>query len=825
MIDILDLLAKRTGLTFKYVDMPQDTLPGIYLEEHPDQVMAPFLMNGLISYGDTMQAMDTIVAGKMAMVKKTNWAIEMDKPFTIVLPGSMYGADERIHRMFPKADLTFCQSHADGLDMVENGNADMTLVNEISATYLLQSPYYSDLSVVSTDKIVEDITLATSSRTDDELISILNKGIALLDDQEIYQIVTGDTMAHIYKMSLPEWIHKNKEELLLAGVMTGGLVYLIHRGRKKKKKKTEAHQKERILEERRKADQEYQRKVFYRANFDALTGLYNKERFAEMASELLKKNPDVVYTFFRLNLEKFKVINEVYGYRTGDEILRKIADKLRESIGKEGVYGRMYADHFVICYPIKAEELKKRHRNSLLLLNCDGQEIRVQLNIGVYENADHSQDVSQAMDYAQIALQNKGKVAGSHYYYYREDYLNNMMRNQKITSEMEQALLEGQFQVFLQPQFEMNTDRLVGAEALVRWFHPEEGQIFPDEFIPVFEENRFVYRLDSYVCECVCRQMAEWKKNGKMIPVSVNLSRIDLQNPELITMLNRTVKKYGIPVYCLHLEITETAYAENQEELMDVIMQLREEGFLIEMDDFGSGYSSLNMLKDIPVDVLKLDMRFFSGETHMDRGGNIVETMVNLAHDLGILVIAEGVENLREANFLQTVQCRIAQGYLFGRPVPMEEFDHLLERCEIGEKYLKPGGKDGFSRLYWKIEKYNVLLSKEKALLFDYDAEGDEGAFTWMGSSGMLKEKKVAMFAKYLPGMSSVHPDCREALKKVLHSTSVNGEAVDFRSSYFSGGAYEWFHLESINYFSNGKVNRIIAVIRRMQPGESGAQQ
>lgn len=641
VMDALEQISERAGLQFQYTELPKDVLPWEYLESHPDTIMAPLLVNSIINYMDEMEILNTIVKSRMVAVSREGKAIDLDGKFVIVVPENLYGFEEKIYEKFPKAQIVYSSSHKDGLDMVNSAEADMTFVNEISGVYMLQSPYYSKLVITNTANFVEDVALTVSADANPRLISVMNKTISSLSERDVQQIVVNNMVSHSYEMSIQEWLYKNGAFIILLSIAVGGMIFSINRRQKQEK---EEKQRIKIAEERHKKDVEYQKKMFYQANFDALTGLYNKNYFIEKAAELLEENPDVVYSFFRLNVKKFKMINEIYGQERGDIVLTKIADKLREDIGKEGVYGRVYSDHFAICYPVDEETLRKVRKVKVAHLNCKGQDIRVEINLGVYVNSSHYSDVVQLLDYAQIALQNEEKSNQQNMYFYKDCYMETLLRNQKITNEMENALRDKQFHIFLQPQFDHIEKKLVGAEALIRWFHPVEGMIPPNEFIPVFEGNRFIYKLDVYVCEEVCRLLAKWKEQGKLVPVSVNLSRIDLQNAGLLHMLQSTLEKYSIPIHYLHLEVTESAYVENYEEMLHVIEELREAGFLIEMDDFGSGYSSLNMLKDIPVDIIKLDMRFFGGETHMDKGGNIIETIVNLAHSLGLYVIAEGVE-------------------------------------------------------------------------------------------------------------------------------------------------------------------------------------
>ena len=255
------------------------------------------------------------------------------------------------------------------------------------------------------------------------------------------------------------------------------------------------------------------------------------------------------------------------------------------------------------------------------------------------------------------------------------------MEQQEIVDEMDIALETGQFKVYLQPQYNIKEKRVIGAEALVRWIHPEKGMISPGKFIPVFEHNGFVTKLDSYIWEQVCQVLHRWKKQYNVeLPISVNVSRTDVFNTDWEEVFQNLVTKYNIPPSLLHLEITETAYMDNQQELISAGEKLRDMGFTIAMDDFGSGYSSLNMLKDVPVDILKLDMRFLYSDKNSTNTGNILKAMVNMADWMSLSVIAEGVEQQEQADFLGSIGCEIIQGYLYGKPMPVEEFE---------EKFIK----------------------------------------------------------------------------------------------------------------------------------------
>ncbi|MDO4573397.1 MAG: EAL domain-containing protein, partial [Clostridia bacterium] len=268
---------------------------------------------------------------------------------------------------------------------------------------------------------------------------------------------------------------------------------------------------------------------------------------------------------------------------------------------------------------------------------------------------------------------------------YNESMRFGLLRQQALVGDMETALREGQFLVWLQPQYNQVTCELVSAEALVRWQHPARGMIPPDEFIPVFERNGFITKLDAFVWEEVCRLLRRWRDAGlPAVPVSVNISMVDVLEKSLLSTLTALTDKYGVPHWQLRLEITESAYASHPEHVVHTVRALQAAGFFVEMDDFGKGYSSLNSLKDIPVNLLKLDMRFLGSSEETGRSGLIIASVMRMAHWLNLPVIAEGVETLTQASYLKTIGCTLVQGYFFARPMPASEFETLLSTEKTG---------------------------------------------------------------------------------------------------------------------------------------------
>lgn len=417
--------------------------------------------------------------------------------------------------------------------------------------------------------------------------------------------------------------------------------------------------------------------------YDSLTGLLNKDTFYKNVHEILTAYPEKAYTILCFDIERFKVINDLFGAEAGDRLLQYIGDELNAwSTEKNGCAGRIVADVFAILLPDvqgSADSIAQRLTDGLEQYPLD---MEISVAAGLYHIDDASLPVSRMCDRAILAL---NSVKGN--YLKRAAVYDNHLRSslieeQEIVNEMAYALANRQFQVYMQPKCDMRTNKIIGCEALVRWIHPEKGVISPAAFIPVFERNGFILKLDAYVWEEVCRLIKNWIDNGhKPIPTSVNVSRVNLYHQGLGDLLDNLVKKYDLPPYLLELEITESAYTKNLDQLLSLVNRLRDRGFTILMDDFGSGYSSLNILKDINVDVLKIDMRFLSDMEHLKgRAGNILESVVRMAKWLDLGVIAEGVETKEQVNFLLDIGCHYAQGYYYYKPMPIGEFEALLLR-------------------------------------------------------------------------------------------------------------------------------------------------
>ena len=413
--------------------------------------------------------------------------------------------------------------------------------------------------------------------------------------------------------------------------------------------------------------------------YDRLTGLYSKEFFYQRARERLDSNPNCDYTIICTNIENFKLYNDAFGREAGDRLLQKGADVLRELAGDTGICGRYSADRFLCLIEQEREKACREQYTKYAEYKGDSAMGTVSIRWGIYDVVDRSVSVEQMCDRALLVVDStKGQYGGRPYAIYDDTLRGKLLREKSITDVMKTALAEEQFVVYLQPKYSLKDNCMAGAEALVRWIHPEWGFMSPGEFIPLFEKNGFIYQLDQYIWEHVCALLSQWKKQGlPLLPVSVNVSRSDICHTHLVDVLRGLIEKYEIDPKYLHLEITESAYSDNPGQIVSAVEQLRALGFPVEMDDFGSGYSSLNMLSQMKLDILKLDMAFVRNEIAKPADQSILGDIIAMAHRMRLGVVAEGVETREQVNRLVSVGCDYVQGYYFAKPMPVKEFEPL----------------------------------------------------------------------------------------------------------------------------------------------------
>lgn len=421
-------------------------------------------------------------------------------------------------------------------------------------------------------------------------------------------------------------------------------------------------------------------------NYDPLTEIYSKNKFFSASKALLKANPDKQFAFLRLDIDRFKLINSFFGTAYGDRLLKHVTKRIRDFAKTTEccTFGRIDADVFGIFTPYQGkEETVKQIEQAVENMKKLSASYNIMIVYGVYVVTDRSLPISFMCDRAALAAKTvKGHYMKSYAFY--DDKMRLSIENeQNIINEMSDALENHEFVPYYQPKYDVTTNKPVGAEALARWIHPTKGFISPGVFIPIFEKNGFISKLDFYIWECVCKQLKGWKDSGvPLFPVSVNVSRVNLYNPNLSKIIIELTKKYDVDPKYFNIEITESVYTDDNVMIDDITSQLRKNGFTILMDDFGSGYSSLNVLKDVQVDMLKMDMMFMFKAKYDGRAETIISSVIRMAKWLNIPVIAEGVDRAEQVEFLKSVGCDYIQGFYYSKPLPSADYEKLISDQE-----------------------------------------------------------------------------------------------------------------------------------------------
>lgn len=509
------------------------------------------------------------------------------------------------------------------------------------------------------------------------------------------------------------------------------------------------------------------------------------------------------------DIDRFKVYNDLFGTPAGDRLLADIGAMIRDLMPAGAAAARLRADHFVCCCSRSSFDPDRMLAALDAWFASYREDFTFFVRLGIFPIDDPSLDVNLMCDRALLALRSaKSGYVGSKYVFYDEKLRSSVLKEQELAGEMIAALEGGQFVPYFQPQYRYATGRMIGAEVLARWNHPAKGLLGPTEFIPVFERNGLIATFDYYMWEQACRCLRMWI-DGRGIEgaprLSVNLSRADIYRSDLCTYLEGLVERYDVPAELLHLEITESAYMEAPEQLIGAVTKLRAAGFVVEMDDFGSGYSSLNTLKDVPVDVLKLDMGFL-GASASSRGGLILASVVRMARWLDLPLIAEGVETKQQAAYLASVGCDYMQGYLFSKPVDRETFEKLLEGTAV-EDLAHPFAEslqDGAAE-FWDVDSQLSLIFNSyagPAAIAEYDGETCELIRVNGEFARLLDLDDEAASAELVRKnfLGVLQEEDRAALEEALRAASEGDAACDLRYRSAAGkGRWLRLHLRPLS--------------------------
>jgi len=592
-------------------------------------------------------------------------------------------------------NTVLCDSISGAFAAVEAGEADLLLVNRIAGLKAMEDGDY-DMEILSRDFAPSPYYVLTNPQdpelgnaVDNALLTLIENGS--LDALEQHWLLRYTRADSVWKLLEDEW------PLLLALLVFVCLVVLGNVLLSVSSRRKEAIT---LLET------------------DPMTGLWNRQAFCSRALQEVRKHPERSYAVGRMDFDHFKLYNDAFGSEAGDRLIADFGRRLQEEQQNLGFLqlGHISGDYFAVLLDMDSIDPQREYDRLAAIVQELDPNYPLAFHMGYCPVKDETMDISLACDRAFLAQRSVHNDYERRWAWYDESMRRSVMEERDLNNAMRAALEENQFVPWFQPQYDFSTGSIIGAEVLVRWQHPQKGLLQPGAFVPAFEKNGFIYELDQCVWRAACASIRRWKMAGiKMPPVSVNLSRRDIYHRDLHKVLLSIVREAGLTPADLRLEITESAYMENPEQLNSTICKLSEAGFYLEMDDFGSGYSSLTALKELPFDLVKLDMAFLRGDNGDRKSGSILSSVIHLAHLIDLPVIAEGVETLQQAEYLKSLGCLYMQGYYFSKPIPESEFEALMQN----------GGIEPLRRTARNQQGMDYLASAgENALLFSSFAGG-----------------------------------------------------------------------------------------------------
>ena len=667
--DLMRTVAENAGYDVSFIRVREATLKEALDDEAYDVIM-PFGSAVQSASGKPSIITDNLMQTPFTLVTKGNGDLPQINDLHVGMLHSLAAGAETVQQLYPGMEITLYGTMPECVEALRAGKVDALLHNSYAWSYVLQKPSYSDLKVQPGTMFSMDFRAGTlNTPKGQKIIDRLNGGIAELTDTRRQAIILDYTSRKLYHNDFSDYIYQYGLIMLLAVLLIITLIAVA------------------VLKNRA-IRTTHEEKLRQLVDHDPLTGVLSLDGFRKRAGELLRTHMDTPYLLVYANIKNFKFINDSLGMSAGDELLRFWTSLTRATLSEEEAIGRVTADRFVIlCRNGGDEALRKNDQEVLDPIRTyfidRGKENRVLLCCGVYvvTAADHQQiNIDHMMDCAHMAERKVRDTRNEGREFYNPEQWEKGKQIAEVINHLPGAIKSGGLHVWYQPQVNYESRKITGAEALCRWKHDELGFLYPSDFITVLEESGLVYDLDCFIWDKVCQDLHRWNEQGYHRSVSVNVSRCDIRKDRDIPgQFSRLIQKYDISPDQLRIEITETAFAENPDVLISNTMKLRELGFQVEMDDFGSGYSSLHMLKEVPVDRIKLDLHFLTSSGDPKKCRTIIGCMIQMVDLLGMKMIAEGVETLEQVEFLHSRGCSEMQGYYFFKPMPAEEFEKLGE--------------------------------------------------------------------------------------------------------------------------------------------------
>ncbi len=655
--DVLNMIAEDAGIEFNLIDV---TKPDVDLDELDWSLMAPAFADGKFSKKQSKP----YYYYPYILVER-NQTTSSDG---LGMLGFYEIPSNVLNRLTNNEEPVIYQNYALLEEAFNNKEIDRIIMTSVMYNSVRSEVIASDHRVTPVTNSHLDILIAFPDDYPLELINVINKFVARLDSNAVEYSYSEHTNV-IVPQTLAKFLEDNPLFVRIITFLIIGIVIFVF-----------------MIEQRQ------QQKLLRLINFDKLTGLYSEHRFREITHNLLLENPDLEYTILSIDIDNFKHINEIYGYEKGSRVIQAIGGYMQKFASPEFPIARGVSDSFLLL--LNSEHALEKIHNGLkqgdeftkflneVLDEDEGNneteheehdEYNFSFSLGYYRITDRTLDLSLMIDCAEIARDKSKRIIGTTLNEFTDDMSKERDEMNEVVTNMNKGIINKEFQVYFQPKVDLQTEEIVGAEALVRWHKDDKRIVPPGAFIDIFEKNGFIEHLDYYIVNSVCDFIA--KNSNKKIPViSLNLSGITIMQDDLVDRLMGILKANDVSPSCIDLEITESAFIDSTDLGIDKLHRLRELGFLISMDDFGAGVSSLNRLKEIPLDILKIDREFIVDSLENEKGSTIISSIISMAKNLNIETIAEGIETQEQYYLLKDLGCDIGQGYFFSRPLQQEQF-------------------------------------------------------------------------------------------------------------------------------------------------------
>ncbi|MBQ9517716.1 MAG: EAL domain-containing protein [Eubacterium sp.] len=667
--DLMRVAANNAGYKdIEFIAIKESSLKEALDNDEYDVVM-PFGSAISSTSGKAAVVSSNLFQTPFTLVTKDNRELPPFDSLRVGMLKSQGGVAETVKERYSGITINMYEDMSGCVKALRKNEVDALLHNSYVWSYVLQKPSYSDLTVQPSTMFSMDFRVATIDTPEGrKLINRLNSGISRISDTKCQAITLDYTSRKLYKYTFSDYLYSYWPIMLLAAFLIIAIIIITVQI---------------IKNIRRKNDE----KIRDMIDHDPLTGVLSMVGFRKRVEELLHANPNTPYILSYNNIRDFKFINERLGRDAGDKLLKFWTSKYAENLSDDEAIGRITADRFAVLSHIVSDKQTRFYEKNILepvnnyFIN-QGKENSVQICSGIYvltpqdfENI----DVDRMLDMARVAEKRIRKSRDENAAFYNPEQWEKGKRIADIQNNLPNAMKYGDIKVWYQPQVNFETGEITGAEALCRWNHYNLGWLQPAEFIPILEDCGLIYELDKYVWEQVCKDLNKWNNMGQKQIVSVNVSRGDISESQNIAKyFDSLVKTYDLSPSQLRIEITESAYVENPKILIQTTEELKAYGFQVEMDDFGSGYSSLAMLKELPVERIKLDFRFLTSSGDPEKSQTIVSSMIQMVRKLEIDLIAEGVETEEQARFLQNEGACEMQGYYFYKPMATQDYEKII---------------------------------------------------------------------------------------------------------------------------------------------------